>query len=331
MRESSISVLIPAYNNNETLLRLLRSIKKQSIYKKLEIIVSDDCSPDILGISKDFDDIKNFLKINWYRQEKNLGILGNLVFLSKKATNRYVVFAQHDDYYTYPLFFEESLNFFLKESKLGIVFANSTFENTDNLYFNFKHKSPTILSGNEFTKLFWRNLMTSWSSLIFDLSAIEKFGGFGSTSYCLSEQESSDFSAYNQEEGMGFVFLISSYKSILIFSKSVSVRGLPPDRFSNLPRKNEEKVIFNDPLFFIFLKIILLIENKGTDQKKVIHNIALTTMNYIGLRTINFKILKFLTKSLTFSIVAFYAFFLDKALYLLKKMKYLIKNLLIRK
>lgn len=98
MRESSISVLIPAYNNNETLLRLLRSIKKQSIYKKLEIIVSDDCSPDILGISKDFDDIKNFLKINWYRQEKNLGILGNLVFLSKKATNRYVVFAQHDDY-----------------------------------------------------------------------------------------------------------------------------------------------------------------------------------------------------------------------------------------
>lgn len=328
MRESSISVLIPAYNNNETLLRLLRSIKKQSIYKKLEIIVSDDCSPDILGISKDFYDIKNSLKINWYRQEKNLGILGNLVFLSKKATNKYIVFAQHDDYYTDPLFFEEALNFFLKESKLGIVFANSTFENSDNLYFNFKHKSPTILSGNEFTKLFWRNLMTSWSSLIFDLSAIEKFGGFGSTSYCLSEQESSDFSAYNQEEGMGFVFLISSYKSILILSKSVSIRGLPPDRFSNLPRKSEEKVIFNDPLFFIFLKIILLIENKGADQKKVIHNIKLTIIKYIGLRKINFKILKFLTKSLNFFILAFYAFFFDKAFYCYRKMKYLIKNLL---
>ena len=331
MRKSSISVLIPAYNNNETLLRLLRSIEKQSIYSKLEIIVSDDCSPDILGISKDFYEIKNSLKIKWYRQEKNLGILGNLVFLSKKATNRYVVFAQHDDYYTDHLFFEEALNFFLKEPKLGIVFANSTFENTNNLYFNFKHKSPTILSGNEFTKLFWRNLMTSWSSLIFDLSALEKFGGFGSTSYCLSEEESSDFCAYNQEEGMGFVFLILSYKSVLIFSKSVSIRGLPPDRFSNKARKNEGKVIFNDPLFFIFLKIILLIGNKGSDQKNVIKNIKITVIKNIGLRKINFKILKLITKSLDLFILGFYAFFFDKILYLCQKNKYLIKKLLRRK
>lgn len=331
MHDSSISVLIPAYNNNETLLRLLRSIKKQSIYKKLEIIVSDDCSPDILGISEDFYEIKNSLKIKWYRQEKNLGILGNLVFLSKKATNRYVVFAQHDDYYTDHLFFEESLNFFLKEPKLGLVFANSTFENSNNLYFNFKHKSPTILCGDEFTKLFWRNFMTSWSSVIFDLMALDKFGGFGSNSYCLSEQESIDFFAYNQEEGMGFVFLISSFKNILIIPKSVSIRGLPPNRFSNLPRKNEKKLTFNDPLFFIFLKIIFLLKSTGTDQKHVINNLSFTVIQNIGLRKINFKILKFLSNSASFFKLAFYAYFFDKLFYLLQKLKYLFKYLLIRK
>ena len=44
-KEFDLSILIPAYNNTECLIRALDSIKDQTIAKKIHVFISDDCSP----------------------------------------------------------------------------------------------------------------------------------------------------------------------------------------------------------------------------------------------------------------------------------------------
>jgi len=314
MNNSSISVLIPAYSNNKTLLRLLQSLKKQSISKKLEIIVSDDCSPKTLGLSKEFYNIRKILKIRWYRQSKNLGILGNLIFLSKKAKNKYVVFAQHDDYYFDNLFFERSLNILLNHPNVAIIFANSTFEHSNKNYFNYSSAAPRHLSGIEFSKIFLRKIITSWSCVVFDLSELSKFGGFGSKSYCLSINESHKYNAYNQEEGMAFVYLIALTKDIYIDSESVCVRGLPLTRFSLV--SNTSRHFLNDCLLFIYVKVITILIKRGVRGSLIARNIFNTLLLRVGLRHYNVNIFKFSLENNFF--LGFIFFFVTYRLLFLK-------------
>jgi len=314
MNSLSISVLIPAYNNNETLLRLLKSLKKQSISEKLEIIVSDDCSPLPLGLSKEFYNIRKSLKITWYRQEKNLGILGNLIFLSKKAKNKHVVFAQHDDYYFDNLFFERSLNILLNHPNIGIIFANSTFEHSNNIYFDYSSAAPRHLSGIEFSKIFQRKIITSWSCVVFDLSELSKFGGFGSKSYCLSINESHKFNAYNQEEGMAFIYLIALNKDIYIDVESVCVRGLPLTRYSLV--SNTSSHFLNDCALFIYTKVMTILIKRGAKGSLIARNIFNTLLLRIGLRHYNVNIFKFSLENNVF--LGFLLLFVAYRLFFLK-------------
>lgn len=90
-----VSVGIPTYNRPEGLKRTLECITKQT-YKNLEIIVSDNCSPNlkVKEVVRKFQIKDN--RIKYFRQSKNI-YGNNFLFVLEKATAEYFMWAADDD------------------------------------------------------------------------------------------------------------------------------------------------------------------------------------------------------------------------------------------
>jgi glycosyltransferase involved in cell wall biosynthesis len=96
MSQPLVSVGIPTYNRPEGLKRTLEQICAQT-YTNLEIVISDNCSPDekvqeiILMFAEKDPRIKGF------RQSENIGPANNFEFVLHQATGEYFMWATDDD------------------------------------------------------------------------------------------------------------------------------------------------------------------------------------------------------------------------------------------
>jgi hypothetical protein len=87
-----VSVIIPTYNRPEYLKQAIASAIQQS-YQNIEIIVSDNCSPESpQTLVESFGDSR----IRFWRQPQNLGMLANQLYAFKMARGKYVA-SLHDD------------------------------------------------------------------------------------------------------------------------------------------------------------------------------------------------------------------------------------------
>lgn len=280
-----LSILIPAYRNAETLLRLLHSIEGMTLPFVYEIVVSDDSVPLYIEKCQYIMDLEKDGILRWYSQERNLGVLDNGVFLAEVARYRFAVFAQHDDFYTDTSFFERAVTALLDTPDGRFVFANATFEGSHAPMFRAGDTSFRIGSC-EFAKLFWSGLMTSWTSIVFDNKILRELGGFG-VGYTLSTAEGRKLSAYSQEEGMAFLYLLlMNPKSCAIIDPvAVSVRGLPPTRFSTA-EDHPGRLVDNDSLFFVYWNIHQLIVANGLAGRCLSMRILLRACRF-GLKNAN--------------------------------------------
>ena len=94
-----VSVCIPTYNNPGGLRGTLRNITGQT-YTNLEIIVSDNCSPDpgVQEVIREFAETDT--RIHPYRQDVWVNVNENYRFVRGKATGKYMMFAQDDDWWS---------------------------------------------------------------------------------------------------------------------------------------------------------------------------------------------------------------------------------------
>ncbi|RMH73536.1 MAG: FkbM family methyltransferase, partial [Gemmatimonadetes bacterium] len=93
-----VSVCILAYNRPDGLAHTLERITQQS-YKNLEIIISDDASPDKRVQTIAEEACARDSRIRYYRQDHNLGIIGNHEFLRQNARGKYLMWACDDDWW----------------------------------------------------------------------------------------------------------------------------------------------------------------------------------------------------------------------------------------
>jgi len=114
-----VSIGIPAYNRPEGLKRTLKSITGQT-YKNLEIIVSDNCSPDpnVERIARDFEKLDN--RIQYFRQMENTGAANNFRFVLGKARGEYFMWVADDDFVSED-FIWQAIQFFEEHSGYTIV------------------------------------------------------------------------------------------------------------------------------------------------------------------------------------------------------------------
>lgn len=91
-----VSVGIPCYNRPEGLRRTLECICGQT-YRNLEIIISDNCSPDpdVERVAREF--ACKDPRIQYFRQSVNEGPAFNFKFVLEKATGEYFMWASDDD------------------------------------------------------------------------------------------------------------------------------------------------------------------------------------------------------------------------------------------
>lgn len=96
-----VSVLVPTYNHPNGLRRTLECITTQQTYTNLEIIVSDNCSenPEVQAVIREFE--AKDTRITAYRQPQNNGVQSNYRFLADRATGKYLMFAQDDDWWSH--------------------------------------------------------------------------------------------------------------------------------------------------------------------------------------------------------------------------------------
>ncbi len=88
-----VSVITPTYNRPEYLKLALESAVAQS-YSNIEIIVSDNCSPqNIQALVESFNDSR----IRYSRNAKNLGMIANTLKAFKMAQGKYVACLLDDD------------------------------------------------------------------------------------------------------------------------------------------------------------------------------------------------------------------------------------------
>ena len=88
-----VSVITPTYNRPDYLKEAIASAVNQT-YQNIEIIVSDNCSPiDPLPIIEAFNDPR----IKFFRQDRNVGMLPNVVSSFKKAQGKYIACLMDDD------------------------------------------------------------------------------------------------------------------------------------------------------------------------------------------------------------------------------------------
>jgi glycosyltransferase involved in cell wall biosynthesis len=95
--EPLITIGIPTYNRPDGLRKTLEKITRQT-YSNLEIVVSDNCSPDeeiVRSVVESFS-LKD-QRIKFYRQPNNLGSIGNFHFLVSIASGKYFLWAADDD------------------------------------------------------------------------------------------------------------------------------------------------------------------------------------------------------------------------------------------
>jgi glycosyltransferase involved in cell wall biosynthesis len=117
-----VSVGMPTYNRPEVLERSLGMIRAQS-YRNLDIIVSDNASPDprvaqVIMAAANVD-----TRVRSFRQDTNIGPSGNFVFVLRQAKGSFFMWAADDDEW-HPEFIEKLLKSLLKDDKYGLAFCD---------------------------------------------------------------------------------------------------------------------------------------------------------------------------------------------------------------
>ena len=97
----SVSVIILAYNQQDFIEKAIRGVFMQKINFHVELIISDDCSPDNTDevIQKTILEAPQNFTIKYYNHPKNLGSTPNFYFALKQVTGKYLAFCEGDDYW----------------------------------------------------------------------------------------------------------------------------------------------------------------------------------------------------------------------------------------
>jgi glycosyltransferase involved in cell wall biosynthesis len=94
-----VSIGVTCYNRAAGLRRLLEQLTAQT-HKNLDIVVSDNCSPDpeVESAGREFAAADS--RVRYFRQSSNIGANGNFYFVRDALRSEIVMFAHDDDEFT---------------------------------------------------------------------------------------------------------------------------------------------------------------------------------------------------------------------------------------
>lgn len=118
VNKPSVSVVIPSYNQGLYIEKAINSVLSQD-FTDIELLISDDASPDN---SWEIIHRINDPRLRIFKQRKNLGPVGNLVFLINESCGKYVSLLNSDDYWL-PGKLGKQVDIMESDPKLGACFT----------------------------------------------------------------------------------------------------------------------------------------------------------------------------------------------------------------
>lgn len=96
--EPLVSVGLPCYNRPEMLKRAIECVLNQT-YKNIELIISNDCSPNPAVYTLLDDYAAKDPRIRLWHQPVDLQVYGNYYFVQSQAKGKYFMYMQDDDWW----------------------------------------------------------------------------------------------------------------------------------------------------------------------------------------------------------------------------------------
>ncbi len=178
MKTPAISIITIVYNGMPYLKECVESVLAQSV-QEWELLISDDGSKD--GSRNYLDSLPDDPRIRIFKQEKNLGIFGNLNFLFQMATAPLCQILCQDDYFSSQASLQTILGYWRTASQhLGFVRFNHRFEKTRNLVSYEKRVVPAVIKRGEADIWFYifGNIPGNLSNVSLRTSVVERCGWF---------------------------------------------------------------------------------------------------------------------------------------------------------
>lgn len=167
-----ISVVIPAYNAERTIVKTIESVQQQT-FQDFELIVINDGSTDrTLELVQSIKDRR--LKIFSYENgglptARNRGL--------SHATGEFITFIDADDLWT-PDKLEAQLAALQQHPEAGVAYSWTYFMYEKGETFSFHPCPPTSFEGNVYDKLLISDFIRSGSNVLLRKQAIASVGGF---------------------------------------------------------------------------------------------------------------------------------------------------------
>lgn len=160
--EPLVSIGIPTYNRPEELRRCLEGLISQT-YRNLEVIVSDNASPDDATAEVLREFMQRDGRIQYFRQVENRGALFNFQFVLDKTVGEFFMWAADDDYRA-PTYVAELVGFMQASPECSIAFCDfQEMEESGEKADGYPEHYPLLLpftSGSMLVRLFRYVLQT---------------------------------------------------------------------------------------------------------------------------------------------------------------------------
>jgi glycosyltransferase involved in cell wall biosynthesis len=140
-----VSVCMISYNHEPYIRQAIESILSQDVDFQIELVISDDCSPDgTAAICVEF--ARRDPRVRLLPRDRNLGVMGNFSRALMSCTGEYIAVCEGDDYWTNPQKLRKQVQFLDAHP----TYAGTTHQSMvtiDNLAVHtFKENVPSTLT-----------------------------------------------------------------------------------------------------------------------------------------------------------------------------------------
>ncbi|WP_428231307.1 glycosyltransferase [Flavobacterium sp.] len=122
----TVSVCMITYGHENYIREAIESILMQECDFDVELIISNDCSPDKTHLIIQ-DVLENHPRKSWikyFNQDKNLGIMPNLFFALEQCTGKYIAMCEGDDYWITENKLQKQVDILEQNQDVGLVYSN---------------------------------------------------------------------------------------------------------------------------------------------------------------------------------------------------------------
>ncbi len=244
-----VSVIVQAYNSDDTIVRTLESVKAQD-YPHIELIITDDCSKD-----NTIEVVKSWIEANegsldsmkLITSKINTGIVANSNRGLKAAQGKYVEFLAADDFMSIDAIskyveFSENNPDKIPISKVKLFSDDGRLDKNVEKYCEECYKIALLPYKEQYKRLLIKNWIVAPAAAFFRTELMRNFGGYDESYRWFEDYP---FSLKCMSKGYSYGFIDSELIHYRISGQSITGSSMSP------LKKDEARLFFRQKMWYM--------------------------------------------------------------------------------